>query len=116
MKERIFPSDANGRERFGPEIADFENEGNLAGESDPPPGEADQELWRRRDDHTGARKSQATQGGGEAKRRVVAHAFVRLAVGQGPEPSAEEVHATDSFLIREAAETGAPFRRNDADG
>ena len=39
MKERIFAADANGRERFGPEVANFENERNLAGEGDPPSGE-----------------------------------------------------------------------------
>src|SRR5207248_11008505 len=99
MKERVFTADAHGRERFGPEIADFENEGDLAGESDPPPGEADQELWRRRDDHTGARKSQATQGGGEAKRRVVEHAIVRLAVGKGPENSAGDIDEAIFFMI-----------------
>jgi hypothetical protein len=57
MKERILAPDAHGRKRLGPEIADFENEGNLAEEGGPPPSEADEQLRRGRDDHIRARKS-----------------------------------------------------------
>ena len=41
---------------------------------------------------------------------------MRLAVGQRPEPGAEDIDAADLFLVHEAAQTVAPFRRNDAGG
>ena len=103
MKERVFAADAHGRERFRPEIANFENERNLAGESDPPPGEADEQLWRRRDDDIGARESEAAECGGQAERGVVADALVRFAIGKRPEPGAEDLDAADFFPIGEAA-------------
>ena len=43
-------ADSDGCQRLGPEIADFEDEGQLAGERDPPAGESDEELGRRCDD------------------------------------------------------------------
>jgi hypothetical protein len=41
---------------------------------------------------------------------------VGLAIGQRPEPGAENIYAVDFFLVREAAQTGAPLRGNDARG
>ena len=116
MQQRIFAADTDGGEGFGPEIADFENEGDLTGESDPPSGEADKELGRSGDDHIGTWESESAECGGEAEGCVVAHAFVGFAIGQRPEPGAEDIHAADFFLVGEAAQAAAPFRGDDTGG
>ena len=116
MQQRIFGADTDGGEGFGPEIADFENEGDLTGESDPPSGEADKELGRSGDDHIGTWESESAECGREAKGCVVAHAFVGFAIGQRPEPGAEDFHAADFLLIGEAAQAGAPFRGDNTCG
>ena len=46
VQQGIFFADADGDQRFRPEIADFEDEWDLAGEGDPPAGEADEKLRR----------------------------------------------------------------------
>ena len=116
VEQRSLASGANGDERFGPEVADFEDEWNLAGEGEPPSGKSDEELWRRGDDDIGARKSESAKCSRDAERRVVTHALVGFAVGQRPEPGAEDIDAVDLFMKREAAETAAPFGRNDSGG
>ena len=114
VQKRIFIAHSDGGQRFRPEIAHFENERNLAREREPPSGEAHQELRRRGDDHVGTRQGHAAQGGRDAERSVVAHALVRLAVGQRPEPGAKDINAADSLVVDQAAQTAAPFRRNDS--
>ena len=109
-------ADSDGGQRLGPEIADFEDEGQLAGERDPPTGESDQELGRRRDDDIGTRNEHAAQSGGDAERSVVAHALVGLAVGQGPEPGAKHVYAVNSFAVGQPAQRCVPFGGNDTGG
>ena len=44
VQQGIFISYADGGQRFGPEIAHFENERDLPRERQPPAGEPDEEL------------------------------------------------------------------------
>jgi len=116
MQQRVFAADTYGGEGFGPEVADFENQGNLAGKSDPPSGEADKELGRSGDNHIGTWESESAERGGETEGCVVTHAFVRFAIGQRPEPGAENIDAADFFVVGEAAQAAAPFWGDDAGG
>ena len=109
-------ADSDGCERLRPEIADFEDEGQLAGERDPPTGESDQELGRRRNDDIRKRNEHAAQSGGDTERSIVAHALVGLAVRQGPEPGAKHVYAVNSFAVGQLPQLCFPFGGNDTGG
>ena len=61
MQQRIFVADSDGDERLRPEVADFEDEGNLSRESEPPSSKADEQLRRSGDDDVGAWDGHAAQ-------------------------------------------------------
>ena len=57
------------------------------------------------------RRAAETQNGS-----VVAHALVRLAVRQRPEPGSIHVHLPDFFVIRQPPQAAAPFCRHNTGG
>src|SRR5229473_3420650 len=108
----VLTSYAHGNQRLWPEIAHLEYKGHPLYERQPAGGESHQQLRGRANDDIGTRKAQSPHRSRQTERSVVSHPLVCLAVGEGPEPGAEDVHSPNLFMVREAAQPAAPLRRN----
>src|SRR5262250_3225338 len=83
MQQRILRPHTDGAQRLRPKIADFKDERYTLPECNPPAGKPDQQLWGSRDHHVWTGDFHPAPRGRYAKRSVVQHALVRLAIREG---------------------------------
>ena len=100
IHQRICASHAHCRQRFRPQIANLEDETRPLAPRQPPPRQADQQLRRTGNHNVRALREQSGNSGREAKRAVVQHALVSLAIGKRQQPGANDVHPTRSSPAR----------------
>jgi hypothetical protein len=65
---------------------------------------------------TSGRGRTPAEPGRDTERGIVAHALIRLAIGQRPQPGAKYVHAPDCFVVDQAAQPCAPLGWDHAGG
>ena len=114
MEQCSFAARADGRERFRPKIAHFEDERNALPPRQPPSRKRNQQLRRRGDDHLWLRQRQPAERSRDTERCVIADSFVRLSVGQRPQPRANNAHSIDGFRVMKSAQPRTPLLGHDA--
>jgi len=114
MEQASFAAHADGRERFRPKIAHFENEGNVLPPRQPPSRKRAQQLRRRGDDYVRFIQSQPADASRHTERRVVTNPLVRFSVRQRPQPRANDAYPVDGFRIPKPVQPRAPILGHDA--
>src|SRR4051812_17195925 len=104
MQQRLSRAHSNSGQRLWPQVAYFKNKRHSLYPRKPPTRQPYQQLWRGCDKHIRAIKKHSRARSGNAKRTVIQHALVGLAIGKWKEPGPYDVHASKAFAHDESPE------------